>query len=88
MNGNQSQQRQPQQQQQIKVNLQDAEDVLCEECSNAYFTPVVMIKRLSPLVSPTGQEAMVPIQLFQCNSCGNVNDHFLPEELQNTNKNK
>jgi len=80
MNGNQQP---PQQQQQIRVNLQDAEDVSCEECSNTYFTPAVMIKRISPLVSPTGQEALAPIQLFQCNKCGYVNDQFLPEALQN-----
>ena len=48
MNGNQPQQ------QQIRVNLEDAEDVVCEECNNEYFTPAVMIKKLSPLVSPTG----------------------------------
>jgi hypothetical protein len=70
MNGNQ---------QQIRVNLEDAEDVVCEECDNGYFTPAVMIKRLSPLVSPTGQEALVPVQLFQCNKCGHVNDQFTPE---------
>jgi len=72
MNGNQPQQ------QQIRVNLEDAEDVVCEECNNEYFTPAVMIKKLSPLVSPTGKEAMVPVQLFQCNSCGHVNEKFLP----------
>ena len=71
MNGNQPQQ-------QIKVNLQDAEDVVCEECKNAYFVPAVMIKRLSPLVSPTGQEAMVPVQTFQCNQCNHVNSQFIP----------
>ena len=76
MNGNE------QQQQQIQVNIDNTDAVTCEECNNGYFTPAVMIRRLSPLVSPTGQEAMVPIQLFQCTQCGYVNEHFLPEELR------
>ena len=73
-----NQQQQQQQQQQIKVNLNDADDVFCDECSNAYFTPAVMVKRLSPLLSPTGQEALVPVQLLQCNKCGHINKEFMP----------
>jgi len=76
MNGNNQQQQQQQQQQQLRVNLQDAEDVTCEECKNTFFTPAVMIKKLSALVSPTGQETMVPVQIFQCNKCSHVNEDF------------
>ena len=68
---------QQQQQQQINIDLKNAEDVKCEECENVYFTPVVMIKKLSALVSPTGQEVMAPMQLFQCSSCSHVNKQFL-----------
>jgi hypothetical protein len=66
------------QQNNIRVNLDDASDVICEKCENNYFSQVVMIKKISALVSPTGQEAMVPVQLFQCNKCGHVNQEFLP----------
>ena len=53
------------------------EDINCDECENAYFVPAFMIKRVSPLVSPNGQEVMVPVQSFQCASCGHVNKKFL-----------
>jgi hypothetical protein len=66
-------------QQKMRVNLQDAEDVVCEECENNYFSPVIVIKRVSALLSPTGQEMMAPVQLFQCNKCAHVNKEFLPE---------
>ena len=65
-------------QQNIRVNLGDSDNVACENCGSMYFSPAVMIKRLSALVSPTGQETLVPIQLFQCTSCGHVNKEFLP----------
>jgi|TARA_R100001082_G_scaffold110555_1_gene90806 hypothetical protein len=66
-------------QQKMRINLQDADDVACDECENTYFSPAIIIKRVSALLSPTGQEMMAPVQLFQCNKCGHVNKEFLPE---------
>ena len=37
------------------------------------------IKKLSSLVSPTGKEQIVPIPIFRCDDCGNINDEFLPK---------
>ena len=65
------------QKQQMNIDIKDAEDIKCEECKNVYFTPVVMIKKLSALISPTGQEIMAPVQLFQCSVCSHVNKQFL-----------
>ena len=64
----------PMPQSQVKVDLKDAETVRCEECNNAVFIPAFFMKRLSPLVSPTGQEALIPIQVYSCGNCGKVPD--------------
>jgi hypothetical protein len=63
--------------QNININLKDAEDIKCDECENSYFVPAFMIKKISALMSPTGQEIMAPVQLFQCASCKHVNKKFL-----------
>ena len=63
-----------------KVDLSQAESVKCEECDNYSFIQSYFLKRLSPLVSPTGQEAMIPIQVFACAKCGHINKGFLPKE--------
>ena len=63
----------------VKVKLEDLTDVGCDECECQYFRPVVMVKRLSPLVSPNGQEQMIPVQTFRCDDCGHVNKAFLPK---------
>ena len=68
------------QEQQINVNLKDAEDIKGGEGENLYFIPVVRVKRISPLMSPSGEEMLAPIQTFQCSSCGHVNKQFLGEE--------
>ena len=58
--------------------LAQAESVTCESCGNHTFVGVMMMKRISPIISPTGKEAVVPIQTFACNACGFVNKQFLP----------
>lgn len=63
----------------INVKLEDLTDVKCDECEGEYFRVVMMMKRLSPLVSPSGQEQMVPIQIFRCDDCGHVNEVFMPK---------
>ena len=58
--------------------LAQAENVVCESCGNHTFVAVMMMKRISPIISPTGKEAIVPIQTFACNACGFVNKAFSP----------
>ena len=63
----------------IKASLlAQAESIACEHCANQTFVTVMMMKRISPIISPTGKEAIVPIQTFACNACGFVNKEFLP----------
>ena len=38
------------------------------------FIPAYCLKRLSPIISPTGEEALIPIQVYSCGNCGKVPD--------------
>ena len=64
------------QQQKINIDISKADDITCEKCENLYFTPVVMVKRLSALLSPTGKEVKFPVQVFQCTSCNAITTPF------------
>ncbi len=64
---------------QAKVDLSQAESIKCEECGNYSFIQSYFLKRLSPLVSPTGQEAVIPIQVFSCGDCGTVPKKMMPD---------
>ena len=57
--------------------MSEAETMKCEDCGNTVFIPAFFLKRLSPLVSPTGQEALIPIQVYSCGNCGKVADGML-----------
>ena len=55
-----------------KVDLSKAETVKCESCGNYSFIQSYFIKKISAIMSPNGQEAVVPVQVFSCGSCGKV----------------
>ena len=58
----------------INVDLSDAETMICEECGNKVFLQGYVIKKISAIISPTGQEVIAPIQVFNCGSCGELLD--------------
>ena len=62
---------------QVQVDLRDAETIKCSDCNNYLFITSFILKRLSAIVSPTGQEALIPVQVYSCGNCGKVAEGFL-----------
>lgn len=65
------------QSQQVKVDLNQADTMKCEYCGNVIFMKATVIKRISALMSPTGQEALMPIEVYSCGNCGQVPKQLL-----------
>ena len=61
--------------------IEDAETVVCAECKSKTFTEIYFLKKVSALVSPTGQEVKIPVATFRCADCGSINKDFLPPSL-------
>ena len=57
---------------QVKVDLTQAETMKCEYCDNYLFISSTIIKRLSAILSPTGEETLIPIDVYSCGNCGRV----------------
>ena len=68
------------QQPQMNIDMSQTTAEVCEKCENDTFIQVFMMRRLSALLSPAGQESMIPIQVFACAKCGHINKGFLPKE--------
>ena len=64
-------------------DLTHAKDIICEKCGGMGFRQTMMLKRLSALMSPTGQEALIPVAAFACEACGHINKEFLDAEIKN-----
>lgn len=61
----------------MQVDLKDAPNVECEICQATHFVPAFIIKQVPALLSPTGKEMLVPVQVFKCGKCNHINELFL-----------
>ena len=67
----------PKQQTQVKVDLKQADTIKCKDCNNYLWIQSFILKKLPALVSPTGQEALIPVQVYSCGNCGKVAEGML-----------
>jgi uncharacterized Zn finger protein len=65
---------------QFNIDITQTTAVVCEDCGCEHFTEVSLMRKLSPMLSPTGQAAMIPIPVYACAKCGHVNKEFLPKD--------
>ena len=56
----------------VQLDLGEADTIQCQECGNASFIQSFFLKKISALMSPTGKEAIMPVQVFSCGNCGKV----------------
>ena len=64
------------------IDLTNATDIICEKCQGKGFRQTMMLKKLSALLSPTGQEAIIPVAAFACDSCGHINKEFQEADIK------
>ncbi len=64
--------------QQLNIDISKALPVVCdnEECDNDMFMPVMKFRRVPKLMTGAKTDQIVPIQVFMCTACGNVNKEF------------
>jgi hypothetical protein len=63
-----------------------SKSVTCE-CGGMLFQEEIFFKIISPLISPTGKEELVPMPVFVCQKCGRVpsvfdSQNILPGEIR------
>ena len=63
-------------QMQEQIDFSKTSEVQCERCENNTFKQTLLIRKMSALASPSGQETIIPMQVFSCEKCGHVNKEF------------
>ena len=63
-------------QMQEQIDFSKTSQIKCEACEGATFKQTLLLRKLSALVAPSGQETIVPMQVFGCEKCGHVNKEF------------
>ena len=63
-------------QMQQTIDFSKTSEICCEKCGGKTFKQTLMLRKMSALVAPGGQETIIPMQVFACEECGNVNKEF------------
>ena len=71
-----------QQQHQVKIDLSKSTPIVCSACGDDIFVNGFKFRKISKLITGTPQDAVIPIEVFLCGSCGAVNEELLPNELK------
>jgi uncharacterized Zn finger protein len=70
------------QQMSLNIGLDKTSSVSCDKCNGQVFQEGVLLRKASRLLTGTAQDALIPIQVFACMNCGNVNEEFLPIQMR------
>jgi len=70
------------QQMNLNIGLDKTSPVSCDKCGSQVFQEGVLLRKASRLLTGTAQDALIPIQVFACMSCGSVNEEFLPLQMR------
>ena len=66
-------------QKQVQIDISKADTITCDDCGNASFIQAFFLKKISALMSPTGKEAVVPMQVFSCGNCGAIPKNMIDQ---------
>ena len=61
--------------------IKDAPFVVCPECGGRTFSEKLMFKKISGLMTGTGQDQVVNIPALVCDGCGKVPKMFDPKGI-------
>lgn len=83
----------PEQPMMPKLSMSDSKPMICqheehgEKCGNDVFVPAMKFRKISKLLAGTDQDVLIPLEVYFCTECGNVNQELLPAEVRETEKN-
>ena len=66
-------------QKQVQIDISKADTITCDDCGNASFIQAFFLKKISALMSPTGKEALIPMQVFSCGNCGKIPQNIIDQ---------
>jgi len=59
-----------------QIDFSKTTEIACEACNGKTFKQTLLMRKMSALVAPNGQETIIPMAVFACEKCGHVNKEF------------
>jgi hypothetical protein len=71
-------QKQPVAAQGPKIDITKTTPILCdaEDCENDMFIKAMKFRKVSKLMTGQPQDGILPVEVYMCTACGNVNKEF------------
>ena len=60
----------------VKISLRDQPTLKCEKCEGIIFREVVLIKKVSKLLTGSTEDTLVPFPTYVCDGCGHMYEDF------------
>ena len=75
-----------QQPQQPQIDLKQAKEMVCtnDECEGTVFIQGTKFLKVSRLATGQSKDAIIPVELYLCGDCGEINADLLPDELKSS----
>lgn len=74
-------QQQPKAQIPLSTVMDQSVSLTCSECQSTVFDVAYAFRKISAIISPSGEETVVPIQFFACKSCSSPMEELLPDGI-------
>lgn len=68
---------------QPQIQLSQTSGYVCAACGHNMFDGKMMVRKVSRFVTGEPRDAIIPIDIVVCASCGEVAKDLLPDEVQN-----
>jgi hypothetical protein len=68
---------------QPQIQLSQTSGYVCASCGHNMFDGKMMVRKVSRFVTGETRDAIIPIDIVVCSSCGEVAKDLLPDEVQN-----
>ena len=59
-----------------QINLKEQPSVSCESCGGNQFREIVLIKKVSKILTGSSEDTLVPFPTYKCDLCGFINRDF------------
>lgn len=65
-----------------QIDIKQSKSIVCVHCSGSIFIPAMKFQKISKILTGTPKDAIIPIEVFCCADCGQINKELLPDELK------
>ena len=65
-----------------KVSIKQSKSVECVHCGYDIYVNAVHLRKIPKIVVGSPQDVLIPVEVFLCGNCGEVNKELLPAEVR------